>query len=479
MDLAIPYRKKAEKLQSELQKLQKLFKGIFDNHNKAIGKYLDFVNDPDCQVAIVGAVNSGKSTLMNAILGVDIASTDVRPETAALTIFKYSSKGNYVEVHFYTTEEWNDLWASAAKSKDSLFRKEYDELGAGKKKKDWINHPLKKETSKSIGDLRATVKEYSSSQSPCHYFVKKIVIGLSTWGSKNFPLPPYLTFVDTPGLFDVIPYRANITREYIDRANAVVVCVDKTIRDADYKTIVETFENIGNDKGKVIILGTQMDVLNEPDEDWKKLKEKWHKQFEDLYRDRELVDTNIIGVSAYIFNMVQKLDAGEPVKDNAININTIITFAEKSGIRIRPFNPIGRAIKIFADEKNEIIKKKEKILRQTNIGEFLQVLKEGPLKEPDMVLAEDIDSRFNDIVADLKQTAEDQKDKVERKLKYLHADQKKKKGVIAEKNREINKIKEEREDIQQKFDDMQKGIMGEITRMKKKINSELKKSMGA
>jgi len=474
-DLVDDYRKKTVTIQSELQKVQNLFPGTFDNQNKDIGKYFDFVDDPDCQVAIIGAIKAGKSTLMNAILGEDIASTDVTPETAALTIFRHSSKENYVEVHFYTAREWGELWASADKKKDSLFRNKYDELRAEKVKKKYIKHSPIKKILTSIKSLREIVKKYSSSQSPCHFFVKKLVIGLSKWGSESLPLPAHLTFVDTPGLYDVIPYRANITREYIDRANAVVVCVNSSkMTDAEYKTIDETLKSIGYDKGKVVILGTQIDQLNKPNEGWDKQKEHWHKQLETLYGDKELMNTNIIGVSAYIFNMVQKLDTGKQVDGN--DIDDIFRFAKKSGIKIQAFRIFGKATNTEA--KKLIVKKKDVIMRKTNIGNFLRVLREGPLKEPDMVIEEDIRSWFNDITTGLTETAEDQKGKVENKLKLLREDQKKKQDAINKKSMEIKEIRDARKNIQQQFDTMQAKINTEITGMKKKLNLELKNRIG-
>ena len=98
-EIALPYRQKIEKIQPEMQKVKELFPGIFDSHDKAIGRYIEFVRNPEIQVAVVGAVKAGKSTLMNAILGIDIASTEVTPETAALTIFKYSEK-YFIKVYF-------------------------------------------------------------------------------------------------------------------------------------------------------------------------------------------------------------------------------------------------------------------------------------------------------------------------------------------------------------------------------------------
>ena len=79
---------------------------------KNLDTFLKKCSDAEFHIALVGAIKAGKSTLINALLGYEYASTKVTPETAALTKFKKSDH-NYVKVLFYTKEEWDILWKSA------------------------------------------------------------------------------------------------------------------------------------------------------------------------------------------------------------------------------------------------------------------------------------------------------------------------------------------------------------------------------
>ena len=65
-------------------------KDFFKSINKNIDNYIENTVNPSYQIAIVGTVKAGKSTLINSLLGYDLASTNVTPETATLTKFKYS-----------------------------------------------------------------------------------------------------------------------------------------------------------------------------------------------------------------------------------------------------------------------------------------------------------------------------------------------------------------------------------------------------
>ena len=77
-----------------------------------IDKYISTASNPEYQIAIVGAIKAGKSTLINALLGYDLASVDVTPETATLTKIKASEK-SYVKTSFYTNEDWAKIWSQA------------------------------------------------------------------------------------------------------------------------------------------------------------------------------------------------------------------------------------------------------------------------------------------------------------------------------------------------------------------------------
>ena len=150
-----------------------------ENNSDITEKINDFLRlcyNPEFQIAFVGTIKTGKSTLINALLGRNYASMAVTPETAALTKFR-SSKRDYVRVTFYTRDEWAELWASRTSGAD-VFMREYKALGAEKQKDKWIGRPpVYREIPNS--EIEQELKQWSSSQSPEHYFVKEIEAGIS------------------------------------------------------------------------------------------------------------------------------------------------------------------------------------------------------------------------------------------------------------------------------------------------------------
>ncbi len=109
-----------------------------------LDRFLMSCRNPEFQIAFVGKIKTGKSTLINSLLGHNYASMAVTPETAALTKFR-SSQRDYVHVDFYTPQEWKRLWASISSTAD-VFKREYQELGAEAQKNKWIGHaPIHRE----------------------------------------------------------------------------------------------------------------------------------------------------------------------------------------------------------------------------------------------------------------------------------------------------------------------------------------------
>ena len=82
----------------------------------------------ECQIAVVGTIKAGKSMFLNAILGREIASTYPTPETASVAKFRYSAKGDYVKVTFYTEQEWNLLWESANEAQANSCRNDKEDF---------------------------------------------------------------------------------------------------------------------------------------------------------------------------------------------------------------------------------------------------------------------------------------------------------------------------------------------------------------
>ncbi len=174
-------------------------------HN--LDRFMDMCQNPEFHIAFVGAIKAGKSTLINALLGQDLASTAVTPETAALTKFKAASGQNYVKLTFYTKEEWQVLWNSVRDSKAEVFIQEYNALNADMEKDNWLDKASVTETFDDIKVLKEEIKKWTSSKKATHYFVKEVEVGI-----VNSNIPEGVVFVDTPGLDDPVKYYKNIYR---------------------------------------------------------------------------------------------------------------------------------------------------------------------------------------------------------------------------------------------------------------------------
>ncbi|WP_458413054.1 dynamin family protein [Schinkia sp. CFF1] len=289
-----------------LERVQRLMKEdavqdlLDSNILSKMGSFITQCREPEFHVAIIGVVKAGKSTLINALLGKQLASTAVTPETAVLTKFRSGRGKNFVKISFYNSSEWKMLWDSVKENPLSTFMKEYTMLNAESVRQLWINKENVYLEPENDDELERTIKEWTSSQDPKHYFVKEVEVGVA-----DFNLPEQVVFVDTPGLNDVVRYRSDVTRNYINRANAVILCaLSKTLNTGDLQTMYNVFANCRENPGKVYTLGTQIDLLNEPETDWKRLKNKWISYLEgtDCYGSTELAKKNIFGISAHLFN---------------------------------------------------------------------------------------------------------------------------------------------------------------------------------
>lgn len=274
--------------------------------DKQLRTFLEKCMNPEFHIALVGAIKAGKSSLINAMLGEELASTEVTPETAALTKFQRSSKKDYIAVSFYNDAEWDALWKSASGVEDSKFMREYRNLKAEEEKKQWVGHPDIQVECDTKAELKETIRKWTSSQSATHYFVKEVVVGLN-----EFDFPEGVILVDTPGLNDAVAYRSEITKNYIDRANAVLVCVKAdNLTGSELSTICGVFSNARYNPEKVFIIATQQDSLNDPIEDWKKQRDVWmgHLKEKICYGSEALARKNLIPTSGYFYTLLTNLE---------------------------------------------------------------------------------------------------------------------------------------------------------------------------
>lgn len=289
---------------------------------KDMDNMLKRCKNAEFHIALVGAIKAGKSTLINALLGFELASTRVTPETAALTKFRSSNSDNYIKVSFYSTFDWNKLWESANSSKAEVFLEEYKLLKAECEKENWLDKGTLTFLCDSIHDLKEEILKWTSSKSPTHYFVKEVEVGL-----KDFNMPAEVVFVDTPGLDDVVQYRSDITRDYIDRANAVLVCVKSdALTGQEMATIYSVFANTRYNPEKVYIVATQLDTLNRPEENWKEQRKEWLKYLKriDCFGSEELALKNLVPVSGYFYTLIRDFDNISDNDDRYFELSSIL-----------------------------------------------------------------------------------------------------------------------------------------------------------
>ena len=239
------------------------------------------------EIAVVGTVKAGKSSLINALIGTRLASVDPTPETSILVKYRTTSEGNYLKINFYTEAQWNKLWSTAKNA--TVFRNEYDRLGAENIKYEYLNKPQKYITCSSE-ELPRIMMEWSKSDTPKHFFVKEIEVG---YQSDTIPHDVFL--VDTPGLSDPVRYRSDITRRYIKRSDWILACItgENLSCQPEFNFLSKVISNKGGDVSKIFVVATKKDMLTNAE------GEKKEKEF--LIRLGELYNNDSMAVSRFAF----------------------------------------------------------------------------------------------------------------------------------------------------------------------------------
>lgn len=448
-------KRKIEEIEKSIETVEKEFNVKFDDERKDIKEQKAFIDEPDLQIAIVGTIKAGKSTFINALFEENIASTDVTPETASLTKFRYSTK-NKLEVKFYNKTEWDELWESVKKSeektKTKIFRDEFESSGAENIKNDYIGASDKIEEVSNIEELKNKVKEYTSKNSKIHYFVKELKVYLN-----NDNIHKNVTIVDTPGLDDVVDYRSKITKDYIKRANAIIVCVDSSsLRNDEYLTITKVFENIGDDFYKVMILGTQIDNKNNPKEAWEKQIEEWKKYLRDNYKNEDLLKNNIIGVSSYVYSKVIELENGKECdEDGKI---AIYKLAKSYGIGLKDWQ-----------DSNLIIKNSENIKDLTNIKKVNSIMHRDIISKGEEEVKKDLERRYLSMITNISNKAESIKNTNSESKKTLDMTKAEQENFRIKKNKEIEEIEKAMNGLNKSFEKIKEEWLNQNKKLKEAI----------
>lgn len=393
--------------------------------DRQLRTFLEKCTNPEFHIALVGAIKAGKSSLINAVLGMELASTEVTPETAALTKFRRSSGKDYITVSFYTSQEWNALWKSASGVEDSKFMQEYRQLNAEKEKAQWVGRPDIRVECETKEELKETIKKWTSSQSATHYFVKEVEVGLS-----RFDLPEGVILVDTPGLNDAVAYRSDITKNYIDRANAVLVCVKAdNLTGSELHTICGVFSNARYNPEKVYIIATQQDSLNDPVDDWRKQRKVWLGYLKEkmCYGSELLAAKNLIPTSGYFYTLLSNLEVLD---------------------KKRQFQLYASAMKLECTPE-QIVEKLDELLDFTGISNLKRKLGDEIVARYRELLLEDIKSNYDasreavaEAVQKIKAHQQELIDAASKSLDELEALQKENAGKLAKAQEDQKELEE-------------------------------------
>ena len=316
------YRKYYEQI-AYLQKLcsnkttQSYFMNSGSNMFEQMNSFAEKCELGECQIAVVGTVKAGKSAFINALIGKEIASSYPTPETASVTKFRKSEKGNYVKVSFYTSKDWQQLWDSVHSSTADAIKGDenedflhlYESLQAERIRNSFLNKKDVISYVNSLDELKTLIDKYTSARYPEHFFAKEVEVGLS-----DFFAPSNVVIVDTPGLDDPVPYRTDITRRYLHKANVVLLCIRSNrpeISSTELTQLSYIFQELRYYKERIITFGTQID-----DEDEMPMLDYWREYTlpeylkylsrSTLYGSKEIAEKHIFPVSAYYFFYIQK-----------------------------------------------------------------------------------------------------------------------------------------------------------------------------
>ncbi len=442
------YAKKMETFRA-LMRIDDLSSNADGTLIERMDSFIGTCRNPEFQIAFVGTIKTGKSTLINALLGHNYASMAVTPETAALTKFR-SSERDYIKVSFYSKKEWAILWKSITSGADK-FMDEYNRLGAEKFKEKWIGHEaLKKEIDNS--EIEKELSVWSSSRHPEHYFVKEIEVGIS---SLSGAIPKEVVFVDTPGLSDPVVYRSEITKRYIKRANAVFVCVEaKKLNKEEVDTISSVFSISSHNKEKVYIIGTHWDMLNHPVEDWCDSKEFMTQQItgKGFFDNETIAKNHLIHASAYQYNLCRDFDT--------------IDSSEK-----RQMMRFALGLDLDFSDLSKIV---PELKKHSNIDTISEIIRDKLVKNFSVLIRDDLINQYHHIVKDLVRYAETTKEKADKIITASHSSMEELKKHVQEASERHNNILQSRKQLISTLDMVCKNSQKRLARMIASLDESLK-----
>jgi predicted GTPase len=234
-----------------------------ERHEGAIEESLRHLEEGTFQVAFVGQMKAGKSTLVNASIFEDqvlpVAST---PQTAKLTVVEQGEEPS-ATVHFYSTEKWSEIEERAEQERQSdadnfsyaqQVEQARERLGFGR-----VEELLGTTREIEIDELDEYVASYDEIDGEGQF----VDVTESVTIEYPFDWGEGVEVVDTPGTNDPNEMREQVTHEYLDQADAVVMVLygGRPANTEDIRFLREKLLNAG--PSQVIIAVNKWDQVPE------------------------------------------------------------------------------------------------------------------------------------------------------------------------------------------------------------------------
>ena len=239
-------------------------------NNQRAEELIKKINDDTLTIGVIGQMKCGKSTFLNAfVFEDDVLPAATIPMTAALSVITYGEQKKVV-AEFYTSNEWEEQKTQAARSIDGLSDLEKSKVQAAQElveKSKELGNNLSQYLGHTQDDTFENLEEYVGADGKYVSITKSVKIFYPKEYLKGVEI------VDTPGFNDPIVSREERTKEFLKKADVVLMLLyaGQPFNATDRTILFENVRQCGI--GKVLIGINKYDIPYKNGETEDKIKD--------------------------------------------------------------------------------------------------------------------------------------------------------------------------------------------------------------